>query len=142
MIVIKWSETFQDRVKTTILDIPSSGSSALCPVTALLEMLSKIPYNADSPLFQVPHGHLYRPLTDSSARKHLKSVSTLLGLPRPLTFHDFCHGGVSWAFSRGVPIHEIQAQGTWTSDCVRRYISLPPSYSSHVSNAFRSHLFT
>ena len=39
-------------------------------------------------------------------------VSTLLGLPRPLTFCDFCRGGASWAFSRGVPIQEIQAKGT------------------------------
>ena len=100
MIVNKWSKIFQDRVKTTTLDIPSLGSSALCPVTALLEILNKIPSSVDSPLFQVPHGHLYRPL---------KSVSTL---PRPLTFHDFHRGGASWAFLRGVPIQEIQAQGT------------------------------
>ena len=72
-------------MKTTTLDIPSLGYSALCPVSALLGMLDKITSNADSPLFQVPHGPLYRPLTDSAARKHLKSVSTLLGVLRPLT---------------------------------------------------------
>ena len=142
VILFKWSKTFQDRVKTTTLDIPSLGASALCPVRALREMLDRIPSNQDSAFFQIPHGHIYKPLTDSAARKHLKSVSTLLALPKSLTFHDFRRGGVSWAFSHGVPVQEIQAPGTWTSDCVWRYISLPASRSSQVSNAFRSHLFS
>ena len=136
VILLKWSKTFQDRVKTTALDIPSLGASALCPVRALREMLDRIPAYQDSALFQIPHGHTYKPLTDSAARKHLKSVSTLLALPRFLTFHDFRRGGASWAFSCGVPVQEIQAPGTW------RYISLPTSRSSQVSNAFRSHLFS
>ena len=50
--VIKWSKTFQDCVKTTTLDIVSLHASALCAVTALLEMLNKIPSNVDSPLFR------------------------------------------------------------------------------------------
>ena len=142
VIVLKWSKTFQDRVKTTTVNIPSLGASALCPVKALRQMLACIPSSQDAPLFQIPHGHSYKPLTDSAARKHLKTISTLLALPRPLTFHDFRRGGASWAFSRGVPVQEIQAQGTWTSDYVWRYISLPTCYTFQVSNAFRSHLFS
>ena len=87
------------------------------------------PANPDSSLFQVPHGHTYKPLTDSAARKHLKSVSTLLALRRYLTFHNFHRAGASWPYARGVPIQVIQAQGTWTSDCVWRYISLPQAHT-------------
>ena len=138
VIMLKWSKTFQDRVKTTTVNIPSLGSSALCPVKALQAMIACTPSNQDSPLFQVPHGHIYKPLTDSAARKHLKSVA----LPRSLTFHDFRRGEASWAFTHGVPVQEIQSQETWSSDCVLRYITLPPGHTSQVSDAFRSHLFS
>ena len=109
VILLKWSKTFQDPVKTTTVNIPSLGASALCPVKALRAMIAANSFHQDAPLFQVPHGHTYKPLTDSAARKHLKSVSTLLELPRSLTFHDFCRGGAFWAFSHGVPVQEIQA---------------------------------
>ena len=126
VILIKWSKTFQDRVKTTTIDIPSLGASQLCPVTALSHMLATYPSDQDSPLFQLHHGQVVRPLTDSAARKHLKYVSSPLGLPRSLTFHDFHRGGASWAFKHVVPVQDIQAQGTWSSNCVWRYITLPP----------------
>ena len=51
VILIKWSKTFQDRVKTTTIDIPSLGASQLCPVTALSHMLATYPSDQDSPLF-------------------------------------------------------------------------------------------
>ena len=107
VILLKWSKTFQDRVKTTTVNIPVLGASALCPVKALRAMIACNPLDQDSLLFQVPHGHTYKPLTDSAARKHLKSVSTLWALPRSLTFHDFRRGGASWAYVHGVPVQEI-----------------------------------
>ena len=41
----------------------------------------------------------------------------------------------------GVSIQDIQAQGTWSSDAVWRYIQLLPSATSAVSSAFTSHLY-
>ena len=147
-IVVKWSKTLQDRVKTTTVDIPYLGASALCPIAALERMLATHPAHPDSPLFQIPHADSWFPLTDSAARKHLKQVSSLLGLQKSLTFHDFRRGGGgggggggTWAFQHGVPIQDIQAQGTWSSSCVRRYITLPPA-QSRVSAAFRSNLYS
>ena len=99
VIIVKWSKTLQDRVKTTTVDIPFLGSSALCPITALKQMLAKYPSHSDSPLFQIPQAASLTPLTDSAARKHLKHVSSILGLHRSLTFHDFCRGGAPWAWS-------------------------------------------
>ena len=113
-------------VNTTTLDVPSLGSSALCPVVVLAAMLAKFPSSVDSPLFQIPHGQVLKPLTDSAARKHLKTVSALLGLPRSLTFR---RDGASWAFARAVAAQAMQAQGTWTSNCVWRYTTLPSSHS-------------
>ena len=91
--MVKWSKTLQDWVKTTTIDIPYLGSSALCPIAALKEILATYPSHQDSSLFQVPQAGTPTPLTDSAARKHLKQVLVLLGLHRSLTFHDFYGGG-------------------------------------------------
>ena len=80
-------------MKTTTVDMPYLGASALCPIAAVERMLAAHPSHPDSPLFQIPQADLLAPLTDSAARKHLKQVSLLLGLHRSLTFHDFRRGG-------------------------------------------------
>ena len=98
------------------------GASALYPVAALKQMLATYPFYSDSSLFHIPQGLALKPLTDSAARKHLRHVSVLPGLPRSLNFYDFHMGEASCAFHHGVPIQDIQAQGTWTSSCVWRYI--------------------
>ena len=82
------------------------------------------------------------PLTDSRGRKHLMGISAALGLQKSLTFHDFGRAGASWAFHHGVSLQNIQAQGTWSLQCVWRYINLPLSGSSRVAAAFRAHLST
>ena len=139
-VIIKWSKTIQDRVSSTTVNIPSLGASALSPIRALRSMLASRQVHPDEPLFLLPVASQWLTLTDSRARKHLKEVFQILDLPRVLTFHDFRRGGVTWAFSRGVPIEQIQIQGTWSSSCVWRYISLPPSAASQVASTFQFHL--
>ena len=94
-------------MKTTTVDIPYLGASALCPITALERMLATHPVHPDSRLFQIPQADLLSPVTDSAARKHLKQVSSLLGLHRSLTFHDFRRGGhlglSAWSSHSGYP---------------------------------------
>ena len=103
-------------------------------------MFDMFPADKESPLFQIPVGGSLTPLTDSMARKHLKQVSTALALVKPLTCHDFRRAGASWAFQHGVPIQDIQAQGTWTSQCVWRCVHNSPSAPSRVAESFRAHL--
>ena len=57
------------------------------------------------------------------ARKHLKRVAywVLLSITCFMIF-----AGATRAFRHGVPLQDIQAQGTWSSQCVWRYIQLPP----------------
>ena len=62
-------------------------------MAALKQMLPAFPSHSDSPFFQIPQAGSFNPLTDSAARKHLKQVSSLLGLHSSLTFHDFRRGG-------------------------------------------------
>ena len=74
------------------------------------------------------------------AGKHLKHISAVLGLQKPITFHDFRRAGASWAFQHGVSLQDIQAQGTWSSQCVWRYIHFPFAGTSRVAAAFHAHL--
>ena len=103
-------------------------------------MFRLFPADVESPLFQVPAADVLVPLTDSMASKHLKQVSTALSLCKTLTFHDFRRAGASWAFQHGVPIQDIQAQGTWTSQCVWIYVHLPSAGASRVAESFCAHL--
>ena len=52
-LLIKWSKTIQTRDTIRILKIPSLGSSPLCPVQAIKNLLLITPGTENSPLFQV-----------------------------------------------------------------------------------------
>ena len=142
VIIIKWSKTIQNRRDTVTISVPSLGTSPLCPHQALKAMLHHVPGSSNDPLFQVPKSGAFVPLTDSAARKHLKKVSTVLQLPTPLTFHLFRRYGTTWAFQQGVPIQDIMCHGTWTSDCVWRYVSTLPQHLQPVASTFKQHLHT
>ena len=133
VVIIKLSKTIQDRCKTTSITILVFGASPLCPVAALTAMFNRFPAVNDSPLFQVP-SHV------GLDRKHLKNISIALSLNKSLTFHDFGRAGASWAFQHRVPLKDIQAQGTWSSQCVWRYVHLPTAGGSTVAATFRAHL--
>ena len=139
-MIIKWSKTVQNRRNTTTICVPALGRSPLCPFRAIRCMLAAIPRSPNDPLFQIPKGDTYVPLTDSVARKHLKKVATVLKVPSPLTFHLFRKSGTTWAFQHGVPLQQIMLHGTWTSDCVWRYVSTLPQHILPAAATFRQHL--
>ena len=116
--VVKWTKTLQDRCKVASVSLPNLGASLLCPIAALKKMLDFESTNNDEPLFQISQQSVTVPLTDSYARKHLKKISQWFKLPKSITFHDFRRAGATWAFRHGVPIQDIQTQGTWSSSCV------------------------
>ena len=126
VIIIKLSKTIQDRSRVACISIPALDSATICPVSALTRMLH-IQTSPDDPFFQVTTRRGSTPLTDSVTRKHLKQVSIMLNTPKILTFHDFRRAGATWALRHGVPVQEIQAQGTWSCACVWQYIQVPPS---------------
>ena len=125
-VVVKWSETMQDRVSSTTIATPLLGAFALCPVRALKVHIGCLESRSNSAIISYSAASQWVTLTDSRARKHLKQVLQMLELPQIYTFHDCRWGGATWFFSRGVPIEQIQMQGTWSSSCVWRYIVLPP----------------
>ena len=140
VIIVKWSKTLQNRRHIATVNIPHLNASPLCPVTALKLMMQVTSSQRDDPLFLYKKLGNWAILTDSVARKHLKDVSRVLALPKGLTFHDFRRGGATWAYNHGASIQDIQKQGTWSSQCVWRYIRTPPASTSAVSRLFSSHL--
>ena len=134
VVILKWSKTNQLRDKVKYVTIPKIPHSPLCPFGSLKNMLQKIPGTENDPLFSIPRQGQYLPLTDSIVRKHLKRVLTALGWDqKKYTFHTFRRSGASWAYNHGVPVQAIKDQGTWSSDCVYRYISSDTQFSSSPS---------
>ena len=78
----------QDRKQSVTIPLPNLGVSRLCPIKALNNMIHLFPDTTNDPLFVLPRPSISVPLTDSVARKHLKKISTSLGLNQ-LTFNYF-----------------------------------------------------
>ena len=92
--------------------------------------------SAQSSLFQVSGPSGLKPVTDSRVRKALKRINVNLDLsPAYFTFHDFRRSGVTFAFNSHVPIQDIQRHGTWSSDCVWRYIQSDHTSGEALANA-------
>ena len=139
-IIVKWSKTNQTRKNVNTISIPYLGASPLCPIAALKRMFKVYPGSRNDPLFMVWAMNSLVPLSDSTARKHLKKVSSLLATTTPLTFHAFRRAGTTWAFQKGVPLEQIMKHGTWSSDAVWRYVQSVPSAVTPVSSTFQRHL--
>ena len=137
ILLIKWSKNIQNRKDIITIPLPLLGDTPLCLIAALDSMIRLYPVSDNDPLFVIPRAHTLVPLTDSVARKHLKDISSHLSLPKPLTFHDFCRAGASWAFQNGVPLEHIMKHGTWRSDAIWAYLSSSPTLESPVSRAFK-----
>ena len=140
-ILITWSKTLQAKNQARVLKIPHLGSSPLCPVQALKNLLLITPAGRNKPLFQVKLRSNWVPLSDTRLRKHFKNIITALNLGQSsLTFHSFQRSGATMAFNSEVPIQDIQSHGTWTSDCVWSYITQNHDASDKVALAFQQRL--
>ena len=127
-------KTNQLRNKVHYETIPVIPQTLLCPVLALKNMLAAVPGSKNDPLFTIPRRGCWLPLTDSIVRKHRYRVIKALGWEHhKYTFHTFRRSGASWAHNHNVPIQAIKEQGTWSSDCVYRYLS---SYTQFSSSPF------
>ena len=137
-IIIKWSKTIQNRTDIQTIAIPTLGSSPLCPIAAITELLHTYSGSDNDPLFMIYNKQRLIILTDSMARKHLKRISQTLQLNPHLIFHSFRRAASTWAFQYGV---HIKAHGTWKSDAVWTYLKASPTVTSPVCSTCRQHLF-
>ena len=136
IILLKWTKTMQLNNKAKLLKIPLLNNE-FCPVKALKECINIVPGGSNAPLLQVKLQDKWVPLTDTRVRKHLRNILTLAQKPADfITFHGFRRSGASLAFNHNVPLQDIQRHGTWTSDCVWRYVTDSVNCGSNVAATF------
>ena len=112
-------------------------NNAICPASALRTLLALTPGSKKAPLFQYRLHNSWLPLTDNRVRSHLKNILSLLNLEQSfITFHSFRRSGASFVFNHNVSLQQIQKHGTWTSDCVWRYVSDSVDAGSEVASTF------
>ena len=137
-LLIKWTKTLQDRNQAKVISLPKLDSN-ICSYGALQDLVRAFSPESMDPLFQRQTPRVSQVMTDSIVRKTLSTLNQALGFPRSyFTFHAFRRSGASLAYNNRVPIEDIQSHGTWTSECVWRYISLDLSNNSKVANSFKS----
>ena len=91
----------------------------------------------NEPLFQIMTPQGWRLLIDSRVRKTLAKLNTKLGYsPGYFTFHTFRHSGATMAYNSDIPIQKIKHHGSWTSECVWRYIHQDQTIGEHVASPF------
>ena len=122
-VLLKWTKTIQTRDRVQCVTLPRLHDKRICPYAALKALFKIYPMSSKSSLFQITTTHGYTTLTDSRVRKTLKKINQSLGFnPSFHTFHDFRRSGATFAYNSHIPIQEIKRHGTWSSDCVWRYI--------------------
>ena len=140
-ILVKWSKTIQTRDQVKIISLPCLGRNPVCPYAALNALYHFYNPAANEPLFQFTYPIGWKVWIDSKIRKTLSLINKKLHLsPQFFTFHAFRHSGAFLAFNANVPLQEINVQGTWTSDCVWRYIQNDPSRASEFATTFQQML--
>ena len=128
-VLIKWSTTLQDRDRVQVVSLPKIANRIICPYRALKALTKLYPMTDSESVFQIKMPSGWQPLTDTRVRKVLKSINMTLGLnPHFFTYHSFQRSGATFAHNAHVPIQQIKRHGTWSSECVWRYIQ-----SDHVS---------
>ena len=110
-------------------------------VTALSNLLALTPKGSNNPLFQVKVHQTWVPLTATKVRRHLSLLLSNLKLgDAGYTFHTFRHSGATLAFNNNIALQNIQKHGTWSSDCVWRYITDTVDAGEQVAATFKQNL--
>ena len=135
-IIIKWSKTIQTRDRIQWVTLPKLRNKLICPHRALRMLFRSYPMSPRTSLLQIFSKQGYTPLTDSRVRKAFKQINVTLGFrPCHFTFHDLQRSGATYAFNSHVPIQDIKRHGTWSSDCVWRYIQSDHASGESLANA-------
>ena len=135
-IIIKWSKTIQTRDRIQCVTLPKLRNKIICPYRALKALFRSYPMSPHTSLLQISSKRGLNPLTDSRVRKVFKHINVSLGYrPGYFTFHDLRRSGATYAFNSHVPIQDIKRHGTWSSDCVWRYIQSDHASGERLANA-------
>ena len=105
------------------------GTYPLCALQSLLSYLT-IRGNGPGPLFLFQDG---RPLSRSLLTAWLRRILASAGISGNFSSHSFCIGAATVAAHNGIPDHQIQALGWWSSTAYLSYIRTPAEMLSKLS---------
>ena len=105
------------------------GESPLCAIHSLLVYLT-LRGDAPGPLFLFRDG---RPLSCALLTSWLRGILSAAGIQGNFSSHSFRIGAATVAARNGIPDHQIQALGRWTSLAYLLYIGTPAESLSRLS---------
>jgi hypothetical protein len=140
---LKWTKTHQRAHTPVFIRLPRISGSALCPTAAYQQMCVAWPtLSSRSPLLFYTNS--CQPATVVTTRmlaNQFRNFIHRLHLPpHTYTLHSLRKGGATLCHTLGLPIEQIKAHGTWSSDVVWTYIDPSTSaVSSAMSRAIGSY---
>ena len=105
------------------------GEFLLCTIHSLLTYLN-LRGDAPGPLFLFTDG---RPLSRALLTSWLRDILSSAGIQGNFSSHSFQIGAATVAAGNGIPDHQIQALGRWTSSAYLSYIRTPAESLSRLS---------
>ena len=105
------------------------GEFPLCAISSLLPYLT-LRGDASGPLFLFRDG---RPLSRALLTSWLRGILSAAGIQGNFSSHSFRIGAATVAARNGIPDHQIQALGRWTSSAYLLYIRTPAESLSRLS---------
>lgn len=123
LVEIHWSKTIQYKQKVLRLPLIPSKIKQICPVYWLNKVLQLIPGTSDDPIFLVPRGDSYKPLTYDMLRNwFLLWVEKTGREPSDFSLHGLRRGGASWGLQAGLTGEELKLMGDWASQVYLNYL--------------------
>ena len=105
------------------------GSAPLCAIHAVMSYLAT-QGNSPGPLFMLKSG---QPLTHAILTDWLRQIMVASGIEGNFSSHSFRIGAATVAARNGIPDHQIQALGRWTSNAYQLYIRTPADALASLS---------
>ena len=127
----------QANTQIKLMTVPRIPNSTICPVVAVKNLLNLKPRGSN--LYKLAQEWI--PLTDNRVKHHFALILGKLNLSQTgFTFHTFHCSGATFAFNNDITLQNMQKHGTWTLDCVWRYITDTVDAGEQVANMFKNKL--
>ena len=135
---MRWSKTIQFLERIVEIPLLCIPRSKLCPTTAISNafhfMAAASAFNSQA-FNWVDQKQLVKIFTCGSFVSTLQIHLTSLGFdPKLFAGNSFLRGGASFAYQAGVPIKLIKALGSWHSDTMLIYLTMPLTICLHSAN--------
>jgi hypothetical protein len=138
LIRLKWTKTHQGSQPPVFIPLPAIQGSILCPTRAFRQMSDAFPTTAlHAPLlyYTRPGSGSRLVTTHLLAREFRLLIARLQLPPSTYTLHSLRKGGATLCHTLGVPLDQIKAHGTWSSDSVWTYVNPDHSQKSNITAA-------